>query len=136
MYATWHDVDFYNKMIKVAEKFDLGFSSKDKEEGSIPIPDSLIALLHFRRLRYAYTRFIFPLPDGKPNGHMLHTLQRLAFRSGLNCGGCYNRAGQCCKNNAMCQHQQQRLTCSTRLKFAVLNFVFTIGQTWGRWKIA
>jgi integrase/recombinase XerD len=103
-YATWRDVDFYNKMFKVAEKFDLGFTPKDKEEGSIPIPDSLVALLQSRRLRYPETRLIFPLPDGKPNGHMLRTLQRLAFRAGLNCGGCYNRAGQCCKDKAMCHH--------------------------------
>ena len=104
MYATWRDVDFYNKLFKVTEKLDLGFTPKDKEEAFTPIPDSLVALLEERRKRYPDTRLIFPLADGKPNGHMLRTLQRLAFRSGLNCGGCYNRAGQCCKNRAMCHH--------------------------------
>lgn len=104
MYATWQDVDFYNKMFKVTEKFDLGFTPKDKEEGSIPIPDTLVALLQCRRLRYPDTRLIFALPDGKPNGHMLRTLQRLALRAGLNCGGCFNRAGQCCKDKAICHH--------------------------------
>jgi len=104
MYATWRDVDFNDKKFKVSEKFDLDFTPKDKEEGSIPIPDLLVTLLHSRRTRYPDTRLIFPLPDGRPNGHMLRILQRLAFRSGLNCGGCYNRAGQCCKNKAICHH--------------------------------
>jgi integrase len=104
MFATWPDVNLHAKKFKVTEKFDLGFTPKDKEEGAIPVPDSMIALLQGRRLRYPNTRLIFPMPDGKPNGHMLRTLQRLAFRSGLNCGCCYNRAGQCCKNKAMCHY--------------------------------
>jgi integrase/recombinase XerD len=104
MYATWRDVDFHNKLFKVTEKLDLGFRPKDKEEASVSIPDSLVTLLEQRRKKYPNTRLIFPLPDGKPNGHMLRTLQRRAFRSGLNCGGCYNRAGQCCKDKAMCHY--------------------------------
>ena len=104
MFAVWKDVDFNGKSFKVSEKLDLGFTPKDKEEGSIPIPDSLVALLKTRRERYPDTRLIFPLPDGKPNAHMLRTLQRLAHRAGLNCGGCYNRAGRCCKDKAICHH--------------------------------
>ncbi len=104
MFATWRDVDFSNKTFKVSEKLDLGFTPKDKEEGSIPIPDSLVELLDARRKQYPETRLIFPMPDGRPNGHMLRSLQRLAHRAGLNCGGCYNRAGECCKDKAMCHH--------------------------------
>jgi integrase len=104
MFAVWKDVDFNGGFFKVSEKLDLGFTPKDKEEGSIPIPDSLVALLKARRERYPDTRLIFPLPDGKPNGHMLRTLQHLAHRAGLNCGGCYNRAGRCCKDKAICHH--------------------------------
>jgi integrase len=104
MFAAWKDVDFNGKFFKVSEKLDLGFTPKDKEEGSIPIPDFLVALLKTRRERYPDTRLLFPLPDGKPNGHMLRTLQRLAHRAGFNCGGCYNRAGRCCKDKAICHH--------------------------------
>lgn len=103
MYAAWKDVDFNGKSFKVSEKLDLGFVPKDKEEGVIPVPDSLIALLKSRRERCPDTRLIFPLADDKPNGHMLRTLQHLALRAGLNCGGCYNRAGHCCKNRPMCK---------------------------------
>jgi len=104
MYATWRDVNFNEKKFKVSEKLDLDFRPKDREEGSIPIPDSLVTLLQSRRLRYPNTRLIFPMPDGRPNGHMLRCLQRLASRAGLNCRGCFNRAGRCCKDKAMCHH--------------------------------
>ena len=75
------------------EKLDLGFTPKDKEEGSIPIPDSLVSLLQARRKRYPNTRLIFGRSDGKPDGHFLRTLQRLAFRARLNCRQCYSRQG-------------------------------------------
>jgi integrase len=52
MFTVWKDVDFNGKSFKVSEKLDLGFTPKDKEEGSIPIPDSLVALLKARRERY------------------------------------------------------------------------------------
>jgi integrase len=103
-YATWKDVDFNRHTFKVSEKLDLGFTPKDKEEGVIPVPDALIALLQARRKRYPTTRLIFPGPSGKANGHFLRDLQALAYRAGLNCGGCYNKAGKCCSQNPMCQH--------------------------------
>lgn len=104
VYATWRDVDFARKTFKVTEKLDLGFTPKDKEEGSIPIPDSLVALLQARRKRNPNTRLIFAGPRGEPNGHFLRMLQGLAHRCGLNCGECHNRRGQCCKDKPMC-HQ-------------------------------
>lgn len=103
MFATWKDVNFSDKSFKVSEKLDLGFVPKDKEEGLVPIPDALVELLKTRRERHPDTRLIFPLPNGKPNGHMLRSLQRIAHRAGLNCGGCYNRAGHCCKDDPMCR---------------------------------
>jgi len=83
MYATWHDVDFNRQTAKISEKLDLGFTPKDKEERVIPVPDTLVTLLKSRRLRYPGTKLIFPLPDGRPNGHMLRVLKRLAERAGL-----------------------------------------------------
>jgi integrase/recombinase XerD len=102
MYATWRDVDFAGKTFTVREKLDLGFTPKDKEEGSIPIPDSLVKLLTARREQLPGTRLIFPHPDGNPEGHFLRILKGLAFRAGLNCGECYNKAGQCCATSPTC----------------------------------
>ena len=104
MYATWRDLDFARKTFKVTEKLDLGFIPKDREEGIIPIPDTLVVLLQARRRRYPNSRLIFPGPHGRPDGHMLRTLKSLAFRAGLNCGECTNKAGRSCKDHAVC-HQ-------------------------------
>jgi integrase/recombinase XerD len=100
-YATWRDVDFSQKTFAITEKLDLGFVSKDKEEGIIPIPDSLVEFLQARRKRYPQTRLIFPGSSGKPNGH-LFILKRLALRAGLNCGHCYNKQGKCCAEHPVC----------------------------------
>jgi integrase/recombinase XerD len=78
-------VNFIAKTFSVTEKLDLAFTSKDKEEGEIPIPDSLVDKLRTRRIRSPDTRLIFPGIGGKPNGHFLRTLKSLAFRAGMNC---------------------------------------------------
>jgi integrase/recombinase XerD len=102
MYATWADVDFARKRYKVSEKLSLGFTPKDKEEGSIPIPDSLVARLQSRRKRQSGDRRIFAGPSGKEDGHFLRRLQRLAYSAGLNCGECYSRKRKCCADAPMC----------------------------------
>jgi len=86
-------VNFTAKTFCVTEKFDLGFSPKDKEEGEIPIPDSLVDTLRARRQKYPDSRLIFPGKGGKPNGHFLRTLKSLALRAGMNRGHRYNKPG-------------------------------------------
>jgi integrase/recombinase XerD len=87
----------------VTEKLDLGWSPKDREEGAIPIPDSLLEILRARRKLYPGTRLIFPGANGKADRHFLRTLKRLALQAGLNCGHCYNKAGQCCAKRPVCK---------------------------------
>ena len=104
MHATWRDLNFSNRTFKVREKLAMGFTPKDKEEGTIPIPDSLVALLQARRKRNPDSRLIFPGPDGGPNGHFLRILQRRAFLAGLNCGECFSKKGQCCSTKPICHY--------------------------------
>jgi integrase len=47
--------------------------------------------------------FIFAGPDGKPNGHFLRLLQKLALRAGLNCGECITKQGKSCATQAICR---------------------------------
>lgn len=101
-YATWRDIDFSERTFSIREKLDLHFTPKDKEEGIIPIPDSLVELLRDRKARHPNSRLIFPRRDGKPDGHLLRRLKLLAFRAGMNCGECYRRSGKCCKTHAVC----------------------------------
>ena len=51
-FAAWSDLDWTTKTLTVREKLDLGFRPKDREEGSIPLPDFLLAMLRQRRARY------------------------------------------------------------------------------------
>ncbi|MEO6983320.1 MAG: site-specific integrase [Edaphobacter sp.] len=102
-FAAWPDVNFDTKTFTVREKLDLGFVPKDKEEGVIPIPDSLVEILRTRRARFPTSRLIFTTALGVPNGHMLRTIKRLGMRAGLNCGHCYSKRGLCCATNATCR---------------------------------
>ena len=101
-YATWADIDFESKTFTVREKLDLRFTPKDKEEGEIPIPDSLVDLLRNRRRLHADERLIFSNTQGNPDGHLLRILKRVAKRADLNCGHCYSRTGQSCAKTATC----------------------------------
>ncbi|MDR3726050.1 MAG: integrase core domain-containing protein [Terracidiphilus sp.] len=80
-YATWRDVDFEEKTYTVREKLDMGFTPKDKEEGSIPIPDLLVQPLKARRERRSNSRLIFPRPNGKAEGHLLRVIKELPFEA-------------------------------------------------------
>jgi integrase len=102
MYATWANVDFKHGLISVWSKPELGFRVKDKEERIVPVPDSLIEAL-LRRKREATSLLIFPGGKGQPDGHMLRTLQKLAFRAGLNCGECLTKDGKCCSEDPVCR---------------------------------
>jgi integrase/recombinase XerD len=83
MFCSWKNVDFNGKVISVKSKPELGFRPKDKQERSVPVPDSLIASLQARK-RKSTSMFVFSGPSGNPDGHFLRTLQKLAFRAGLN----------------------------------------------------
>jgi integrase/recombinase XerD len=101
MYSTWGNVDFTSKVISVRSKPGMGFRIKDKEERSVPVPDTLIASLTARK-RESTSMLVFPGTNDKPNGHFLQLLQHLAFRAGLNCGECVTKKGQRCSNRPVC----------------------------------
>jgi integrase/recombinase XerD len=103
-FACWSDLDLVAKTYTVTEHLDLGFRPKDKEEGSIPIPVSLVELLQERRKRHPRTRLIFPGSNGKPNGHLLRSIKALALKAGLNCGHCINKAGKSCATHPVCRN--------------------------------
>jgi integrase/recombinase XerD len=101
MFCSWKNVDFNGKVITVKSKPELGFRPKDKQERSVPVPDSLIASLAKRR-NHSTSMLVFPGPNGKPNGHFLRMLQKLAHRAGLNCSECLTKAGKSCAIHSTC----------------------------------
>ena len=102
MFCSWRNIDSNGKVIAVKSKPELGFRPKDKQERSVPVPDSLIESLK-KRKKGSNSMLVFPGPDGKPNGHFLRTLQKLALRAGLNCGECLTKRGKSCASNPTCK---------------------------------
>jgi len=102
--ATWADIDFDCHEFLIQDKRDLDWTSKDREEGGIPVPDNFIDRMEVRRRRNPNSRLIFPNTLGKPQGHFLRQLQNLVQRERLTCGGCVNRMGESCAGNAVCSN--------------------------------
>jgi integrase len=106
-HACYTDVDFKMKTISVLEKRQWHWKPKDKEERTVPIPDSLLELLKVRKAMHPDGWLIFPAADGKPEGHFLRTLKRRALAAGLNCGHCtgtLDGKAVSCKDAACCGH--------------------------------
>jgi integrase/recombinase XerD len=101
MYTTWKNIDFIGGVVSVRSKSEMGFRIKDKEERSVPVPDSLIASMVARK-KHSTSVLVFPGTNGKPNGHFLRMLQLLAFRAGMNCGECVTKGGKSCTNHPVC----------------------------------
>ncbi len=100
-FATWRDVKFDAKEITVRAKKHLGFTPKDHEERTAPLPDALLDSLRARRRERPDSLFI--LGNGqKPSRHMLRILKRAALRAKLNCGECLTKAKKSCRTHAVC----------------------------------
>jgi integrase len=104
MFSAWTDIDFQRGIFHVTEKKADGFTIKDKEERSIPIPSSLLAALKERFANRTHQRWIFPTDRGQPDGHMLRRLQAVALRAGMNCGDCRTKGGKSCRTTACCRN--------------------------------
>jgi integrase/recombinase XerD len=82
-HGLWTDLCFERGVFSIAEKTEkddaMDFTTKDHEEGEIPLDDVLMERLRKRRERYPKTRLIFPTKRGKPDGHLL----RIVTNAGL-----------------------------------------------------
>lgn len=101
MYTLWKNIDFIGGVVSVRSRPEMSFRIKDKEERSVPVPDSLIASMVARK-KHSTSVLVFPGTNGKPNGHFLRMLQLLAFRTGLNCGESVTKGGKSCMNHPVC----------------------------------
>ena len=99
---TYRDLDFVNKTAVVREKLAFNFRPKNGAERTVPLPDTLMKSLADRRLLYQDATLVFPNAQGRPDGHFLRKLKKIALRSGLNCGECINRNGLSCKVQPVC----------------------------------
>lgn len=73
-HGLWTDICFERGVFSILEKTvtkdAMEFTTKDREQGEIPLDEVLMKRLHKRRERYPKTRLIFPGENGKPAGHL------------------------------------------------------------------
>lgn len=96
-------VDEEGRVIKTRKRNAVEFAVKDKEGRAVPLPNGLLAKLVDRH-KCSPCKLVFPAPCGKPEGHFLRRLKKIAFRAGLNCGYCINRRGLSCKDHPVCEY--------------------------------
>ena len=127
-FAAWSDIDFDKKTYHVRRKEDVHFTPKSHESRTIPLPDSLIALLKSRHKNPPHERWLFINEEDRPDNHFLRKLKRIAKRAGLNCGQCRTiitegryekrkKIAVSCKDRPVCEHfylHRFRKTCATR----------------------
>lgn len=127
-FASWKDIDFTHKTYTVRKKEDVHFTPKNHESRVIPLRDDFVSELKAYQKQNGDCRWLFPNKQGKPDGHMLRRLKKIAFQADLNCGHCrstitvgeYNGKKQVevsCKTHPVCEHfilHRFRKTCATR----------------------
>ena len=100
----WRDIDMRMKKAEFMSRE--GASTKNRKSRSVPLPDSMIAVLKDHQKAYGDCLYVFPNQSGGMEGHWLRRLQNLALRAKLNCGRCKDvgEGGEMnCKNDAVCQ---------------------------------
>jgi integrase/recombinase XerD len=121
-FATWDDINWETNRFKVTGqgKSAVWEGPKSHEERETPLTSEVVRLLKEHR-KHAESRWIFPTPSGKPNGHFLRQFKAIAHRLHLNCGHCHttmmdgygkNRRSVpvTCKDEAVCEkHYLHRL---------------------------
>lgn len=115
-FATWNDVDLTANTFTVSAKPDVSFTPKNHKERIVVLPLGVVKDLKEWR-KTSTGRWLFPSKHNKPDGHFLRKLKKVAFRAGLNCGHCINRAGVSCKDADVCSQfklHKFRKTCATR----------------------
>lgn len=127
-FAAWADINFDKRTYTVRSKPDAGFTVKNHESRTIPIPDTLAAALKARRKANRNARWIFVNEEGEPDNHFLRKLKRIALRAEVNCGQCRTKVTKgkystkkevevTCATDPVCEHiylHRFRKTCATR----------------------
>ena len=117
--------DLHRGTYTVRKEPDVGFFPKTHESRTVKLPSSLVTELKARQKNADGARWVFPSKHGKPDGHFLRKLKKVAFGAGLNCGHCRatlklngKEREVTCKTHAVYEKfylHRLRKTCATRL---------------------
>jgi integrase/recombinase XerD len=104
-HVTWRDVDFKNARVMVTAKTNWGFTPKNWEERSIPIPAALVKILQrFKPADANPSHLVFPNTRGNPDDYHCEWVKKIAHRAKLNCGQCVSEYGNKCKVGPYCSN--------------------------------
>jgi integrase/recombinase XerD len=101
----WRDVGA--KSLAVSAKKEYKFKPKGKQERAVPVPAKLIAAINAlprtSPLVFPTASSFRPGTGGRPHYGALTEVKEIAFKAGLNCGRCHDKAGRPCSGYAVCE---------------------------------
>jgi len=105
-YLQYLDVDFRHQIARVTAKAKWGFTPKNWEERTVPLPAGLIERLRKRKERKTARPhdFVFGNTKGRPDSEMDMVVKRVAERAKLNCGHCVTEHGNKCAEGPYCMN--------------------------------
>jgi integrase/recombinase XerD len=87
----WTDVRWEVAEIRVREKSEWKWTTKTYQDRDIEAPQQLMEILRDAfQVRDSNSKLIFPNVFGRPEGHFLDSLQKIALRAKIICGECPN----------------------------------------------
>ena len=105
-YVAYLDLDFRHHLARVTAKAKWGFTPKNWEERTVPLPEGLMERLRKRKERKQARPhdLVFGNTKGRPDSEMDMVVKRVAERAGLNCGQCVTEHNNKCAEGPYCMN--------------------------------
>ena len=105
-YVAYLDLDFRHHLARVTAKAKWGFTPKNWEERTVPLPSGLMERLRKRKERKQARPhdLVFGNTKGRPDSEMDMVVKRVAERAGLNCGQCVTEHNNKCAEGPYCMN--------------------------------
>lgn len=103
-YVEYQDLDFRHQLARVTAKAKWGFTPKNWEERTVPLPAGLMERLRKRKERKQARPhdLVFGNTKGRPDSEMDMVVKRVAERASQNCGQCVTEHGNKCAEGPYC----------------------------------
>jgi integrase len=105
-YVAYLDLDFRHHLARVTAKAKWGFTPKNWEERTVPLPAGLMERLRKRKERKQARPhdLVFGNTKGRPDSEMDMVVKRVAERAGQNCGQCVTEHNNKCAEGPYCMN--------------------------------
>jgi integrase/recombinase XerD len=105
-YVAYLDLDFRHHLARVTAKAKWGFTPKNWEERTVPLPAGLMERPRKRKERKQARPhdLVFGNTKGRPDSEMDMVVKRVAERAGLNCGQCVTEHNNKCAEGPYCMN--------------------------------